>query len=92
MYYDRYNEVAKSSGAVAVSCFIAGNQIYCINLGDCRAVLCRNGKAIDLSQDHKAGLQSEIIRVKQAGGYVVGGRVAGRLAVSRAFGDHELKM
>jgi serine/threonine protein phosphatase PrpC len=49
MYYDLFNEVAKSSGAVTVSCFILGNSIYCINLGDCRAVLIRNGKAIELS-------------------------------------------
>ena len=75
-----------------MSCFIIGNQIYCINLGDCRAVLCRNGKAIDLSQDHKASNQSEINRVKLRGGVVIGGRVSGRLAVTRAFGDHDLKM
>ncbi len=48
-YYETYTEVARSSGAVAVGCFIVGSSIYCINLGDCRAVLCRNGKAIDLS-------------------------------------------
>lgn len=77
---------------MAVACFIIGNWVYCANLGDCRAVLCRNGNAIDLSQDHKAGLQSEINRVKMNGGSVVGGRVAGRLAVARAFGDYDLKM
>lgn len=86
------NEVAKSSGAVAVGCFIVGSQIYCINLGDCRAVLCRNGKAIDLSQDHKATLPSEMNRIRMKSGVVSAGRVAGRLAVSRSFGDHELKM
>lgn len=48
-YYESYTEVARSSGAVAVGCFIVGSLIYCINLGDCRAVLCRNGVAIDLS-------------------------------------------
>ena len=91
-YYERFIEVSKSSGAVAVGCFIFGSQIFCINLGDCRAVLSSNGKAIDLSQDHKACLLSEINRVKMRGGFVVGGRVAGRLAVARAFGDHELKV
>lgn len=91
-YYDRFQEVAKNSGAVAVCVFIFGSQIYCINLGDCRAVLCRGGKALELSQDHKAHLQSEIDRIKVRGGVVTCGRVAGRLAVSRAFGDHELKM
>jgi serine/threonine protein phosphatase PrpC len=63
-----------------------------VNLGDCRAVLCRNGQAIELSQDHKATLQSEINRVKLKGGVIVCGRVAGRLSVARAFGNHELKM
>jgi len=33
-------------------------------------------------------LESEINRVKMKGGVIVCGRVAGRLAVSRAFGDH----
>ena len=34
---------------------------------------------------------SEIERVKAAGGWVDDGRVCGLLAVSRAFGDWELK-
>ena len=91
-YFENYKEISKNAGAVVVSCLIIGNQLYCINLGDSRAVICRKGQAIDLSQDHKAVLQSEINRVKLKGGYVVGGRVAGRLAITRAFGDHELKI
>ena len=47
-------EQSKTSGAVCVSVLIIGNMLYCVNLGDCRAVLSRNGKALDLSQDHKA--------------------------------------
>lgn len=31
-------------------------------------------------------------RVKRNGGYVFGGRVSGRLAIARAFGDHEMKV
>ena len=63
-YYDMGIELAKSSGAVVVSAFIIGNMIYCINLGDSRCVLCRNGKAVDLSLDHKAQLACEVNRVK----------------------------
>lgn len=33
----------------------------------------------------------EMDRVKRAGGWSVGGRVCGILAVSRAFGDYEFK-
>ena len=78
-------------GAVATTCILLGNMLYCINLGDCRSVLCRNGQAINLSIDHKATLKSEIMRVEALGGYVTNGRVFGRLMITRAFGDFELK-
>ena len=65
--------------------------MYCVNLGDARAVLSRKGKAIDLSVDYKAGRKDEQERIKGQGGYIVNGRVLGRLAVSRAFGDFECK-
>lgn len=75
-----------------VTVLILGNTIFCINLGDSRAVLCRGGKAVDLSVDHKANLEREKIRVQQQLGYIFGGRVAGKLAITRAFGDFEMKL
>lgn len=70
--------------------------IQVINLGDCRAVLCRGGFAIPLSIDHKPGLLNERRRIEgiskrlgtnvrvhfESGDY----RVID-LSVSRAFGD-----
>ena len=66
--------------------------LYCVNLGDCRTVLCRNGRAVNLSVDHKANLKPEVDRIKKMGGYVSLGRIFGRLMITRAFGDFELKM
>lgn len=54
-------------------------------------MLCRNGKALDLSLDHKASRHDEQERIKKQGGYIVFGRVLGRLAVTRAFGDFDCK-
>ena len=70
---------------------IIGNKLVCANVGDARAVLCRNGKALDLSLDHKASRHDEQERIKKQGGYIVFGRVLGRLAVTRAFGDFDCK-
>lgn len=67
------------------------NHFYVANTADTRAVLCRRGVALDLSVDRKATDPEEIVRITKAGGYVVGGRVLGCLAVSRAFGDSQLK-
>ena len=53
--------------------------------------MCRNGKALDLSVDYKASRKDEQERIKSQGGYIVFGRVLGRLAVTRAFGDFECK-
>lgn len=62
-----------------------------MNLGDARAILCRNEQALDLSQDHKASRKDEQQRIMDQGGYIVFGRVLGRLAITRAFGDFDCK-
>ncbi|KAK1232297.1 hypothetical protein PQX77_004548 [Marasmius sp. AFHP31] len=62
--------------------------LYCANAGDARAVLCRNGTATRLTQDHKATDEDEKARIRGAGGIVLRGRVMGALAVSRSLGDH----
>lgn len=46
------------------------DKYYVANIGDSRAVLCRNGQAIPLSTDHKPELQSEHNRIQKAGGFV----------------------
>ena len=48
---------AKTSGSTAVVCLIAGDKVIVGNLGDSRAVLCRRGRAIDLTVDQKAVME-----------------------------------
>lgn len=58
------------------------------NAGDSRCVLCRAGKAVDLSIDHKPEDEAERNRIEKAGGNVtVSGRVNGGLNLSRAIGN-----
>lgn len=40
-------------GSTAVVAVVTANKIIVANCGDSRAVLCRNGKAVPLSSDHK---------------------------------------
>jgi len=79
------------SGCAAVVACIIGGWIWCANCGDSRALLCRDGKAVQLSLDHKPDRDDEAARIESAGGFVSFRRVLGRLAVSRAFGDEEYK-
>ncbi|KAJ5561139.1 Protein phosphatase 2C [Penicillium sp. DV-2018c] len=65
--------------------------LYTANVGDARIVLCRNGKALRLSYDHKGSDENEGRRVANAGGLIVNNRVNGVLAVTRALGDAYLK-
>ena len=66
---------------------LTSSEIYCANAGDSRAVLCRNGKAIPLSIDHKPTLPGEKKRIERAKSIVHNKRVNGILALSRAIGD-----
>jgi len=84
------------SGTTATSVLVRNDRIVCANVGDSRAVLCRGGKAFDLSKEHRVYgngqlAKEETMRIAQAGGWVAQGRVCGILAVSRAFGDWEFK-
>lgn len=84
-------EVSSGAGCATVCVTVVGAYVYCANLGDARAILCRGGRPLALSDDHKPDRSDEVRRIEAAGGFVSFRRVLGRLAVSRAFGDKEYK-
>ncbi|KAG6436707.1 hypothetical protein SASPL_101609 [Salvia splendens] len=47
------SSVSSSSGTTALTALVVGRLLMVANAGDCRAVLCRKGDAIDMSQDHR---------------------------------------
>lgn len=65
--------------------------LYTANAGDARGVLCRAGKAVRLTYDHKGSDKQEAKRITDAGGFVMSGRVNGVLAVTRSLGDSSMK-
>ncbi|XP_049293450.1 probable protein phosphatase CG10417 [Anopheles funestus] len=87
------DEPGKDSGCTAVVALLHGKELYVANAGDSRCVVCRNGKAQDMSFDHKPEDKIEFERIDKAGGRVtLDGRVNGGLNLSRAIGDHGYKM
>ncbi|OLN82732.1 Protein phosphatase 2C-like protein 1 [Colletotrichum chlorophyti] len=65
--------------------------LYTANVGDARIILCRSGKALRLSYDHKGSDENEGKRIANAGGLILNNRVNGVLAVTRALGDTYMK-
>jgi len=87
-------DAASLVGTTAVVALVGSRRLYVANCGDSRAVLCRGGAALPLTDDHKAAREDETARVEAAGGQILfwnGVRVMGVLAVSRAIGDHCLR-
>jgi protein phosphatase 1G len=78
-------------GSTAVIALVNEGKIYVANAGDSRAILCRGGRAVELSRDHKPESPRERSRIENAGGRVsvVGPchRVDFGLNLSRALGD-----
>jgi serine/threonine protein phosphatase PrpC len=85
---------AGSTGALAL--LTSGQQpaewaLTVANCGDTRVVLSAKGRVVRLSTDHSPAVPSERERIERSGGWVASDRVIGVLAVSRAFGNFEMK-
>ena len=85
------DNLALYTGCTACVALITDSEIYCANAGDSRCVLSENGKAIELSIDHKPDMITEKARIEKAGGFVEDNRVKGVLNLSRSLGDLEYK-
>ncbi|XP_027771608.1 probable protein phosphatase 2C 75 [Solanum pennellii] len=81
-------------GSTALLTILTEKTIIVANCGDSRVVLCRGGRAIPLSIDHKPDRPEERARIEACGGHVDFGcsaRVLGILPMSRAIGAKYLK-
>ncbi|GMY27990.1 probable protein phosphatase 2C 13 [Fagus crenata] len=87
--------VDRYCGTTALTALILGRHLLVANAGDCRAVLCRKGLAVEMSQDHKPSYLPERERVEGLGGYVTYiedvAYLNDCLSVTRALGDWNFK-
>lgn len=82
----------EDAGTTAIVVLLTPKWIVCANSGDSRAIYSKsNHRAVPLSYDHKPEDEDEERRIREAGGFVSGGRVEGDLAVSRGLGDFRFK-
>jgi serine/threonine protein phosphatase PrpC len=84
-------EDCDESGCTANLNFVTDDYFVCANVGDTRAVLCRGGKAVAMSKDHKPTDPDETKRIEAAGARVTRKRVNAAIAVSRSLGDYFFK-
>ncbi|OQR86424.1 protein kinase [Achlya hypogyna] len=86
------------SGSTATFGFLDGSEPGCLRLvlghvGDCRAVISRQGVAVTLTKDHRCTTQEEADAVVGVMGpqAIINNRINGVLAITRTFGDLEFK-
>lgn len=76
-----------AKGCTANVILIKDNIITVANAGDSRCVIASDGRAEDLSEDHKPENEIEKARIQNAGSEITDGRVDGNLNLSRSLGD-----
>lgn len=84
------SSVASSCGTTALTALLLGRHLLVANAGDCRAVLCTKGQAVEMSQDHRPSYLPERRRVEEMGGRIDYDYL-NDLSVTRALGDWDLK-
>lgn len=88
------SDLGRGGSTAVTAILINGRRLWIANVGDSRAVLSRQGQAIQMTTEHEPNTERGSIENK--GGFVSNmpgdvPRVNGQLAVSRAFGDKSLK-
>ncbi|XP_073302075.1 probable protein phosphatase 2C 39 [Primulina huaijiensis] len=91
---EKSHDLGKGGSTAVTAILINCEKLFVANVGDSRAVICKDGKAKQLSIDHEPGKERE--NIENRGGFVLKypgdvPRVDGQLAVARAFGDKKLK-
>ena len=86
------SQISHMAGSTALIVLESIEELYVINIGDCRALINKGSEALQITIDHKPNLKSEYDRIIAAGGFVAVDsmgtpRVNGNLSLSRAFGD-----
>ena len=67
-------------------------QLITANVGDSRAVLCRAGKAVRLSEDHKPDRRDERARIEGVGGSVLQIGSSWRCTKGKEWGNTRFKI
>ena len=81
-----------TSGTVVCVALVKGKDLWIANLGDCRAVACKENKVETITFDHSpVKNEAEVKRLQQLGVAVSGGYVGDHVAVSRALGNFQVK-
>lgn len=93
--FDEFNAFAKArhlrGGSCAAIVIILSDMVFACHVGDSRIVIWTHDEKLYESLDHTPTRLDEHERILNSDGYVVGGRLNGNLAVSRAFGDFDLE-
>ncbi|KAL3121401.1 hypothetical protein niasHT_004985 [Heterodera trifolii] len=84
-------------GTTATTIFLLDKTLYCANIGDSKAIVCRHKSEkstnipLQITVDHNPLVFDERMRIQKSGGTVKDGRVFGILEVSRSIGDGQMK-
>ncbi|KAK1164651.1 protein phosphatase 1K, mitochondrial-like [Acipenser oxyrinchus oxyrinchus] len=96
-FYNSGEDVALCAGTTATVALLRNKtELVVASVGDSPAVLCREGKAEPLTEDHSPRRKDERQRIQQCGGFIDWNSagepyVNGRLAMTRSIGDLQVK-
>lgn len=63
MELDNSNFDTSFSGCTCVTVLRIDNNLFCINLGDSKAIMAKNKNALELTKSHKPDYPSEKLRI-----------------------------